>query len=314
MEENILKYPIFEETYIDEKELNQYINMKLDNIIDVKIKKYKGQKYEEYIKNYIILTENIQCWLWKDIPKNELINSKLVTDKKYNEIVNYISELKNGQIKDKNYYKHIINSNQRNPIFDFGVDILAKKNNEYIFIQCKNKETNIFNSTIKSFNYIMIKHPNINGRLYYSNDSKMTNINKLKNIEYINLSYNDLKLNKFINEFTYDVYTDKYLVEKLKYEYHQQKYKESIELYVHLKKKNTCILKDNNDYLYSDLKWQYIFNELDNYIKLNNKLPDHYDIIYDKIKNFINYNDKTINKYTEEWKKYKQIHHNIFTN
>ena len=314
MEDKILEYPILENVYIDEKELNQYVNMKLDNIINAKIKKYIGQTYEEYIKNYIIINENIECWLWKDIPKNEIINSKIITEKRYDEIINYTNELKSSKIKDKNYYKHIINLHHINPIFDFGIDILAKKNEEYIFIQCKNYKKSISNSIIKSFNCIMNNHLNVNGRLYYSNNLSIRKLNRLKNIDYINIPYNDYTIDNYINEITFNTYTDKSIVQRLRNEYKEYKHKENIKNYIDSKKHNIYEIKDINDYLYSDLKWKYIFDELDEYIKLNNKLPPICNNLYEKINNFINYNENISNKYTEEWKKYKQMNPNIFEN
>ena len=77
--------------------------------------KYKGDVYESHILNYLKNNEKYDyVWLWKDIPEKILHQEKIITD----------------------YAKYSLVRN------DIGIDILAKKNNEYTYIQCKNFNAN----------------------------------------------------------------------------------------------------------------------------------------------------------------------------
>lgn len=78
--------------------------------------KLKGDNYENYILQYLI---NIQkydkAWLWKNIPEKILFEENIILD--------------------YNNYSYVRN--------DIGIDILAAKDNEYHYIQCKNYENTI---------------------------------------------------------------------------------------------------------------------------------------------------------------------------
>ena len=156
-----------------------------------------------------------------------------------------------------------------------------------------------------------MKLHNNKGRLYYAGKCKTL---KLNNIEYINLNFTD---DQIINdEIIYDIYIDHNIYNKIKKEYIIMKYNENVKKYMKKKMFNSkeTAIKNNNDYLYSELKWHYLLVELDNFTIINKKLPPKDNIIYDKINNFIDYNENNIHIYTEKWKKYKDINKNIFEN
>ena len=76
----------------------------------------KGAMYEEFVCNKI--KETNEAWLWKYIPEQHLVDSKLITSRNEHRL-----KRKKGDV---------------NPLRDTGVDILQKTNDEYIFVQCKN--------------------------------------------------------------------------------------------------------------------------------------------------------------------------------
>jgi len=304
MEEKVIEYPNINNMDFDKNEMSQYINTKLDGMIYSKYMKEKGRIYEIYIKKYLINIEHLECWLWKDIPKNILIDSKLITNDRYNYIINTIDKLKDSNIKDANYYKHMININHINKMYDYGIDILAKKDNKYIFIQCKNFNTTIYNSRLNSFNNIMNRYKSNDGILYYSGNLHVT---KLNNVKYIHIPFNTKDLHE---EITFDIYTNSKIYQKIEDEYIQKIYKENMKRYVNYKKNND--IPDNNNPFYSEIKWYYILDELDSYLKINKKLPEGNTISDISLLNFINHNEKIIHCYTQKWIEFKEIYSNIF--
>ena len=115
-----------------------------------------------------------------------------------------------------------------------------------------------------------------------------------------------------INEIKNDINTDINLYEKIKNEYIQKIYKENMNKYMNYKK-NTSTSTNNNSF-YSDIKWNYLLEELDNYLKINQKLPDGNNISEKVLLNFINYNEKIIDSHTEKWNEFKETYIHIFKN
>jgi hypothetical protein len=307
MEEKVIEFPNINNIKIDKKELNEYINRKLDIIINVRYIVAKGNIYEEFVRNYIRNSENIECWLWKDIPEEILLDTKLVTKKKYDEI---LLKINSNEIEEHIYYKYVYKKHFINPMFDIGIDILAKKDNEYIFIQCKNMKGYICKSTLTSFYNIMKKYAN-KGRIYYTGKCKTARLN---NIEYINLNLVDDP--NIIEEITYNTYIDEIIVKKIINEFMIIKYKDNRQKYMDYKRNNSKehIIKNKNDYLYSDLKWEYLFIELNDFIVKYQKLPEKNNILNEKLHNFIEYNNTNDHKYIKKWENYKSMHPKIFIN
>ena len=142
--------------------LNNYLN---EYVTTYKMK--KGKLYEYYILNYL-LNKNKKCWLWKNIPLIELLNSNIIT---YAQYINY------GKYKYKN----------NNPVLDIGADILLKENNNYIFIQCKNHFQSISHHDLSAFYMLMTIHSDKKGIVYYTSSLNRTlsiYATRSKNIRY----------------------------------------------------------------------------------------------------------------------------------
>jgi len=294
---NIVEYPTIDNLNIDINDQDKYINKRLDYIIKGKNAILKGNTYEEYVKNYIIDNERIECWLWKDIPKDILLDSKLVSNESYDQI---LEAIKSNSVKDISYYKYVYKKDHINPYFDFGVDILAKKSNEYIFIQCKNTKY-LSTCNLKSFYNVMNKYSNDKGRIYYSGICIIKN--KLTNVNYINLNLDPSNIkDKIIS----DINTDSKLLTKIKNEYIQKKYKENMNKYIEYRKNiNESICE------YGYAKWTYLLNELNDYIVLNKQLPENNNKIIYK---FVNYNNNNVHEFTSEWNEFKEQYLDIFNN
>jgi superfamily II DNA or RNA helicase len=123
----------------------------------------QGTNYEIYVRD-IIKEKYSECWLWKDIPNQILLELEFIKD-----------------IKNK--------------CDDIGCDILCKKdNNEYEYIQCKNYSTLGIDNTITIndlsgfYNFVAentIKYPIV----YYSGVLSSQIQCRKKKIKYINLPY-----------------------------------------------------------------------------------------------------------------------------
>lgn len=233
--------------------------------VDVRLKQFKGAIYEQFICEHLKKTYK-ECWLWKDVPYTELFKAKLITGRK-------IFNLK----YNNKYHKNV---------HDFGIDIIIKEEDKYIFVQCKNycEDSYVSFEKLKTYISIMQNHKDKKGMLFYT--CKITcnlenNLNKL-NIECINKKFNNLidiqlKLNNYEDEQYDNLYTEQ-------------------------KEENKKIIEN--------------INKLNNFIIANNKIPEFYtddpenNNLYDFIrmqekkctdKNYIHY-DKWIklkNKYNE---------------
>jgi predicted helicase len=158
---------------ITDKIINSNINykqllMKIINKFNLDEKymnKLKGNCYEYYILNYmhkLNINENYKIWLWKNVPLIELYKAKIIS-------FDQLEKFANKKYKNKN------------PISDFGIDILLKKNNEYIFIQCKNHIGSINYHHLSGFFMMMTVHSNVKGIVYYTSTLNKT-LNKYANI------------------------------------------------------------------------------------------------------------------------------------
>jgi len=135
--------------------------------------KIKGDQYENYILNYITNETNEfeQAWLTKNIPNEIIINTNLN---------------KNDNIEK---YKNC----------DIGFDILAVKNNEYFFIQCKNHNQTLCINDLCSFYFLLYEY-NLNGIIYYTSNlsKRLYELNNNK-VEYRYLNMNNTKLDIDLN-------------------------------------------------------------------------------------------------------------------
>ena len=123
----------------------------------------QGTNYEIYIRD-IIKEKYSECWLWKDIPNQILLE------------LEFIKDIKNN-------------------CDDIGCDILCKKDNgEYEYIQCKNYSTLGVDNTITICDlagfYNFVAENNIkNPTVYYSGILSSQIQCRKKKIKYINLPY-----------------------------------------------------------------------------------------------------------------------------
>lgn len=151
----------------------------------------KGTAYELYITEHLNQFENQIAWMWKKTPE------KILRE------IGIINEWNEHRLQRKIYkiiqYKILNNepiTEEENILMDTGVDIILKKDNEYIFIQCKNYSSPFYVDVnhLGGF-YSMIIHYEKKGILYYT--SKLSsNIKNKKNtnwIEYINKPFENEK-------------------------------------------------------------------------------------------------------------------------
>jgi superfamily II DNA or RNA helicase len=123
----------------------------------------QGTNYEIYIRD-IIKEKYSECWLWKDIPKQILLE------------LDFIKDIKNN-------------------CDDIGCDILCKRDNdEYEYIQCKNYSTLGVDNTItigdlSGFYNFVSENTIINPTVYYSGILSSQILCRKKKIKYINLPY-----------------------------------------------------------------------------------------------------------------------------
>ena len=236
-----------------DKKIENEIHLKYENILKNKYALYKGDTYEKYILQYL-KKNRYKCWLWKDIPKNELFNSTILSENEYKNLLNYTKKF------NHNYKKRY----DINPIIDIGIDILAKINNEYIFIQCKNTNT-VCKDQIESFHKIMISHPNIKGILYYNNHYSKKLI-KLINVEYIQLNKKCKSYDEFKTQYTeldYELFKEKCI----NYPTIKNMLNDRKKMINDIKKRLAIESSKNN------LKWEYFTQELHEYININMKMP-----------------------------------------
>lgn len=124
--------------------------------------KIKGDNYEAYILNYLIAELKYDnAWLWKNVPERILFDELIITD--YND---YLDK--------KN---------------DIGIDILALKENQYTYIQCKNYEGSICVQDLAGYFFFRVLYPNKKCQVFY-NGNLSSRIKKFAvQDEYINVPY-----------------------------------------------------------------------------------------------------------------------------
>lgn len=134
--------------------------------------KIKGDNYELFILNKLKQSYDY-VWLWKDIPEHILFEEKIIID--YN-----------------------VYSLYRN---DIGIDILAKKDNNYIYVQCKNYTNTICIENIAGYLFFKDNYKDKKCYVYYSgtlsNPIKhfYNNKNEFINVPYINEIINSIGAN-----------------------------------------------------------------------------------------------------------------------
>ena len=140
----------------------------------------KGKNYEIYICNELNKLPNIIAWRWPDVPEYVLLDCKLIT----------IED--ETRIARKKIIQGIIE--KENIIMDDGIDIICKKHDKYIFIQCKDHTTSyISKNCLLSFFDKMDKYLDNIGYVYYTSGLCSTIKDHI-----INKSINkNIKLRKF---------------------------------------------------------------------------------------------------------------------
>ena len=115
----------------------------------------KGTLYEGLIKDYLEKQNpNNNYWLWKDVPELELRKASILG----NWNTYRFNRKRNNQI-----------AKEENKLIDTGIDVLAKTNDKYIIIQCKNYAENNYVTVLDLAGfYMMISHYELNGIVYYT--------------------------------------------------------------------------------------------------------------------------------------------------
>lgn len=127
------------------------MDQKKKNYEDWLFKYNKGKDYEIYICNKLNKLPNIIAWRWPDTPEYILLDCGLIESQEETRIIR----------------KKIIDGEKINPQMDTGIDIICKKNNTYIFIQCKDHSTSYTSLTcLKSYFKKMDKYPNNKGYVF----------------------------------------------------------------------------------------------------------------------------------------------------
>ena len=122
--------------------------------------KEKGDAYEYFIKNFLLLTY-VKVYLWKEIPLDILIECGLY--KNYADKRKFRVNNKNDDYDNK--------STDENCIIDTGCDILYHNGEERIIVQCKDHESSIGIGKLAGFFYMLLVS-GLKGELYYT--SKIT--------------------------------------------------------------------------------------------------------------------------------------------
>ena len=129
----------------------------------------KGCEYELYIHNYLNTLDYIKiAYLWKDIPEYLLFDY--------------------GFIKSYNDYRLNRKTNNINKLEDIGSDIIyINQNVECIIVQCKNYTKAIKIEDLSGFFFIMCKHIDKIGEIYYTNKLSKKILNEYENNDRIKL-------------------------------------------------------------------------------------------------------------------------------
>ena len=125
--------------------------------------KIKGDAYELFILNHLITVENYDCaWLWKNVPEKVLFEENIIDD-----------------YADYSYARN-----------DIGIDIIALKDNKYIYVQCKNYEESICVQDLAGYYYFKALFEK--KTLVYYNGKLSKGLKyyiKRKKIEFINVPF-----------------------------------------------------------------------------------------------------------------------------
>jgi len=166
---------------------------KKTNYEDWLFKYNKGKDYEIYICNKLNKLPNIIAWRWPDTPEYILLDCGLIESQEETRIIR----------------KKIIDGEKINPQMDTGIDIICKKNNNYIFIQCKDHTTTYMSiSCLKSYFTKMDEYPNNKGYIYYTGGLCSTVKLYLKN--------NTINKNIILRKYPYKEKKEKYHEIKLR--------------------------------------------------------------------------------------------------
>ena len=129
----------------------------------------KGYQYELFINNYLNTKDNIKIsYLWKDIPEYLLFDY--------------------GFIKSYNDYRLQRKTNNINKLEDIGSDIIyINQNDKCIIVQCKNYTKSIKIEDLSGFFFIMCKHIDKIGEIYYTNKLSKKILNEYEDNDRIKL-------------------------------------------------------------------------------------------------------------------------------
>jgi superfamily II DNA or RNA helicase len=149
----------------------------------------KGTLYEVFIQNYLEKQNlNNNYWLWKDVPELELRKASILGE--WNTY--RFNRKRNNQI-----------AKEENKLIDTGCDILAKINDEYIIIQCKNYDENNYVTVLDLAGfYMMISHYELNGIVYYTSklSPNITSQKQIEKIKYIKKIFNNNQIENDNND------------------------------------------------------------------------------------------------------------------
>jgi hypothetical protein len=124
----------------------------------------KGKYYENYINTYINTLETTKIsYLWNNVPEQVLFNIGLITNYNKHRLIR----------KNK-----IVNLDDPiNTLKDVGIDIIQiNKNNNSIFVQCKDYSDTLKVNDLSGFWMIMAKHILKEGIVYHSTNKISVNI------------------------------------------------------------------------------------------------------------------------------------------
>jgi predicted helicase len=134
----------------------------------------KGTLYEVFIKDYLEKQNlNNNYWLWKDVPELELRKASILGE--WN--LFRFNRKRNNQI-----------AKEENKLIDTGIDVLAKTNDEYIIIQCKNYAENNYVTVLDLAGFfMMVNHYELKGIVFYTSklSSHITSQKPTDKIKYI---------------------------------------------------------------------------------------------------------------------------------
>jgi len=149
----------------------------------------KGYQYEIFINDYLNTLNNIKiAYLWKYIPEYLLFDY--------------------GFIKSYNDNRLNRKTNNINKLEDIGSDIIyINQNDECIIVQCKNYNKSIKIDDLSGFFFIMCKHIDKIGEIYYTNKLSKKILNEYNNDNRIKLIkkeiIQDTKVTNIIKPYDY---------------------------------------------------------------------------------------------------------------